>query len=91
MRIIMYMGPLRRSLAHYSTPLPTPTHKYNEWVSGRKSLGLTPQNQPGKEGETAAAAGGGGEREPMQFTSEADREEWEAEQKVLHVEFSSGV
>ena len=57
----------------HSTPLPTPTHKYNEWVSGKKSMGLTPQAQ-GKER--------GGEKEPMQFKSEVDRDEWEEEQKV---------
>ena len=70
----------------HSTPLPTPTHKYNEWVSGRKSMGLTPLARA-KEEEGGGGGGGGGrerggEKEPMQFKNEAEREEWEEEQKV---------
>lgn len=61
--------------ASSSTPLPTPTHKYNAWVTGRKSMGITPLAR-GKEGE------GGGEKEALQFKDEVEREEWEEEQKV---------
>ena len=65
-------------LSHFSsTPLPTPTHKYNAWVSGRKSMGITPLVRGQEEEE-----GGGGGKEPMQFKNEAEREEWEEEQKV---------
>ena len=41
-------------------------------------MGLTPLAR-GKEGEGEK---GGGEKEPMQFGSETEREEWEEEQKV---------
>ena len=65
-----------RLLLNFSTPLPTPTHKYNAWMSGRKSMGITPLAREGGRER-------GGEKEPMQFGSEAEREEWEEEQKVL--------
>ena len=58
-----------------NTPLPTPTHKYNAWADGRKSMGITPR-PPGKKGE--GEEGG----DTLQFTDEAEREEWEEEQKV---------
>lgn len=44
-------------------------------MTGRKSMGITPLARE-KEGE------GGGEKEPMQFKDEGEREEWEEEQKV---------
>jgi hypothetical protein len=42
-------------------------------------MGLTPLARA-KEGEGGGERGG--EKEPMQFKSEAEREEWEEEQKV---------
>lgn len=42
-------------------------------------MGITPLAR-GKGGEEEG--GGGGEKEPMQFKNEAEREEWEEEQKV---------
>ncbi|XP_071503561.1 pre-mRNA-splicing factor ATP-dependent RNA helicase PRP16-like [Diadema antillarum] len=51
------------------TPFLTPAHRYNSWATNRKKSGATPQV---KGGDTAA-----------RFSSEADREEWEEEQKRL--------
>ena len=42
-------------------------------------MGITPLSR-GKEG----GEGGGGEREPMQFQNDTEKEEWEEEQKVQH-------
>ncbi len=57
------------------TPLPTPTHKYNAWANNRKSLGITPQ-------ERNRRGGGAGEPEEKVFLNEAERKEWEEDQKV---------
>ncbi len=53
------------------TPLPTPTHRYNEWADDRKSLGITPHMKKGDVKE-----------EKAEFQSEQEREQWEEEQKV---------
>ena len=54
------------------TPLPTPTHRYNEWADDRKSLGITPRQKGGVADEE-----GGDE-----FRNPQDKEQWEEEQKV---------
>lgn len=54
------------------TPLPTPTHRYNEWADDRKSLGITPRPKEG----------GGKEEKEEGFQNDEEREQWEEEQKV---------
>ncbi len=53
------------------TPLPTPTHRYNEWADDRKSLGVTPRQKGGMVSE-----------EGESFKSEQEKEQWQEEQKV---------
>ncbi|XP_070574858.1 pre-mRNA-splicing factor ATP-dependent RNA helicase PRP16-like [Ptychodera flava] len=51
------------------TPLPTPSHKYNQWVKDRKHSGATPRYSEGSKGP--------------KLENEEDRAAWEDEQKRL--------
>ncbi len=70
------------------TPLPTPTHRYNEWADDRKSLGITPRGEESRgrggrgRGQGQGQGGGGDEEDQGIFMDEAKREEWEEDQKV---------
>ncbi|XP_019863737.1 PREDICTED: pre-mRNA-splicing factor ATP-dependent RNA helicase PRP16-like, partial [Amphimedon queenslandica] len=52
------------------TPLPTPSHLYNDWANDRKSFG-----RPTKEGNV--------DDDDIKFSSMEDRIEWEDEQKRM--------
>jgi pre-mRNA-splicing factor ATP-dependent RNA helicase DHX38/PRP16 len=61
----------RRKYNEMDTPLPTPTHKYNEWADDRKSFGIRRNNRGAEEDDTIA------------FDNEDDKNEWEDEQKRM--------